>query len=82
VSSFPGFSSSFARRIDVVWRARETGWALLAGCGTTFAARVRRGISCRSVVASIAVRRPSSFTRCADWPSMRRAAGVRLYHFR
>jgi NAD+ synthase (glutamine-hydrolysing) len=55
----------------------STGWAQLVGCGITFVALARRGISCRLAVVLIAARRPSSFTRCVDWLSMRRAVGVR-----
>jgi hypothetical protein len=57
-----------------------TGWALLVGFGTTFVARAHRGISCRLVAVLIAVRRPSLFTRCVDWLSMRRKTEVSLLY--
>jgi hypothetical protein len=71
--SFPCLSSSNVRENETT-----TGWARLVGCGTTFVAPAHRGISCRLVAVLIVVRRPSSFTRCVDWLSMRRVTGVRL----
>ncbi len=72
MSPFPCFVVLFSAS-----KWMTTGWALLVGFGTTFVALARRDISCRSVAVLIAVRRPSSFTRCVDWLSMRRAAVVR-----